>query len=67
MVEKECIHRETVILKSYRKNYTHGTGRKLKKVKAKCFNPPKRCTYVCVKCGKKLGSWKPVSSGVKEK
>jgi len=56
----KCDHKDyrgnptITILKSYRQNFPFG-----KKAKSRCYDPPKKCTKICTKCGAKLERWKP--------
>jgi len=54
MKKVKCRHEETKILKSYRTNFTHGKNSRPTK-----FDPPRRCTMICEKCGERLMRWKP--------
>lgn len=51
---KECKHKNTKILKIYRKNYPFG-----RKSKRRNYEPPKLCKEVCCNCSTVLNRWKP--------
>lgn len=48
---KECLHKNKEILKSFRPNKRFG--------KFQAHYPPKKLTQICKDCGKKLFKWKP--------
>lgn len=52
--KKICKHKNIKILKSFRGTWPFG-----RKGKWRANSKPRKCTKLCLDCGKKLESWKP--------